>query len=99
MCFVHVDSFSVLVETGFLIGSCMLPLELLSFGSFRGIVPAETCLSSLCSASAGLTALLVSLCIPRMRSCHVWLPLGWEAVLAAQMMLGSDGPAMMELEG
>lgn len=67
MCFVHVGNFSVLVETGFLIGSCMLPLELLSFGSFKDIIHAETCLSSLCSATAGLTALLVSMCIPRMR--------------------------------
>lgn len=60
MCFKHVGSFSVLVEPGFLIGSCVLPLELLAFGYFRGIVLAETCLGSFCGGNAGPAALLVS---------------------------------------
>lgn len=62
MCFENMDNFSVLAEPGVLVGSCVLPLELLPFGCFRGFVPAETCLSFFCGGNAGPAALLVSKC-------------------------------------
>lgn len=62
MCLEHMGNFSVSAEPGFLIGSCVLPLELLSFGCFRGFVPVETCLGFFCGGSAGPAALLVSKC-------------------------------------